>query len=390
VPFAARWPIEVHLLPHRHVPDFAALDDAERDELAPIYLRLLRGIDALYGDPRPTSPRGIRPRCVGRDTVRLNLQITSPRRAGDKLKFLAGSEAAMGAWIGDVPRDRRRPAAIRHRRSPAVTTTATPRTDAHDLFGELTGAAPVGYWSAPGRVNLIGEHTDYNDGFVSPSRSTAARSRRWVRATTAASASYRPSIRCRSRSRWPTSTPSSPTIATRSSSGRATRSGWRGRCGMPRAAGRDADALTGVDIALASDVPVGAGLVVGGDRGATASALNDVWQLSLSPVDLAQAGRRAENLAVGAPTGIMDQMASMLGRADAGIFLDCRSLEVDVVPLGFADAGLEVLVIDTRVSHAHSTGGYGERREACERGAQIMGVAALRDLVPPTWTALAR
>ncbi|ODT25510.1 MAG: galactose-1-phosphate uridylyltransferase [Microbacterium sp. 69-7] len=104
VPFAARWPIEVHLLPHRHVPDFAALDDAERDELAPIYLRLLRGIDALYGDPTPYIAAWHQaPVHVGRDTVRLNLQITSPRRAADKLKFLAGSEAAMGAWIGDVP-----------------------------------------------------------------------------------------------------------------------------------------------------------------------------------------------------------------------------------------------------------------------------------------------
>jgi galactokinase len=91
-----------------------------------------------------------------------------------------------------------------------------------------------------------------------------------------------------------------------------------------RAASRDADALTGVDIALASDVPVGAGLSSSAAiEGATASALNDVWQLSLSPVDLAQAGRRAENLAVGAPTGIM---GPMLGRADAGIFLDCRSM----------------------------------------------------------------
>ena len=104
VPFAARWPVEIHLLPHRQVPDFAALDDAERDELAPIYLRLLRGLDALYGDPTPYIAAWHQaPVHVGRDTARLNLQITSPRRAADKLKFLAGSEAAMGAWIGDIP-----------------------------------------------------------------------------------------------------------------------------------------------------------------------------------------------------------------------------------------------------------------------------------------------
>ena len=104
VPFAARWPIELHLLPHRHVPDFAALTSDERDELAPLYLRLLRGVDALYDTPTPYIAAWHQaPVHVGRDTVRLNLQLTSPRRAADKLKFLAGSEAAMGAWIGDVP-----------------------------------------------------------------------------------------------------------------------------------------------------------------------------------------------------------------------------------------------------------------------------------------------
>jgi UDPglucose--hexose-1-phosphate uridylyltransferase len=104
VPFAARWPIEVHMLPHRHVPDFAVTSEAERDELAVLYLRLLRGIDALYETPTPyiaawhQAPVGVR-----RDEIRLMLQVTSPRRAADKLKYLAGSEAAMGAWIGDVP-----------------------------------------------------------------------------------------------------------------------------------------------------------------------------------------------------------------------------------------------------------------------------------------------
>lgn len=103
VPFAARWPIELHVLPHRHVPDFAGLTDAERDELAPFYLRLLRGIDALYDTPTPYIAAWHQaPVHVGRDTVRLTLQLTSPRRAADKLKYLAGSEAAMGAWIGDV------------------------------------------------------------------------------------------------------------------------------------------------------------------------------------------------------------------------------------------------------------------------------------------------
>jgi UDPglucose--hexose-1-phosphate uridylyltransferase len=104
VPFAARWPIEVHMLPHRHIPDLAATNDAERDELAVLYLRLLRGVDALYDTPTPYIAAWHQaPVNVGREDVRLMLQVTSPRRAADKLKFLAGSETAMGAFIGDVP-----------------------------------------------------------------------------------------------------------------------------------------------------------------------------------------------------------------------------------------------------------------------------------------------
>ncbi len=103
VPFAARWPIEVHLLPHRHVPDFAETSLEERDELATLYLRLLRGVDRLYDTPTPYIAAWHQaPVHEGRDDVRLMLQLTSPRRAADKLKYLAGSEAAMGAWIGDV------------------------------------------------------------------------------------------------------------------------------------------------------------------------------------------------------------------------------------------------------------------------------------------------
>lgn len=103
VPFAARWPIEVHLLPHRHVPDFAETTLAERDELASLYLRLLRGVDRLYDTPTPYIAAWHQaPVHEHRDEVRLMLQLTSPRRAADKLKYLAGSEAAMGAWIGDV------------------------------------------------------------------------------------------------------------------------------------------------------------------------------------------------------------------------------------------------------------------------------------------------
>ena len=113
---------------------------------------------------------------------------------------------------------------------------------------------------------------------------------------------------------------------------------------------------------------------------AVAVALNDVWHLDLDRRTLAKVGQLAENRVVGAPTGIMDQSASLLGEADAAVFLDCRTLDAEVIPLGFDEAGLELLIIDTKVSHAHATGGYASRRASCEAGAAALGVPALRDL----------
>jgi UDPglucose--hexose-1-phosphate uridylyltransferase len=104
VPFAGRWPIEVHLLPHRHVQNFTQLTAEERDELAEIYSRLLGAMDNIYDTPTPyISAWHQAPLIAGGDKIRLQLQITSPRRATDKLKYLAGSESAMGAFIADFP-----------------------------------------------------------------------------------------------------------------------------------------------------------------------------------------------------------------------------------------------------------------------------------------------
>lgn len=101
VPFAARWPVELHVMPKRHVPHLGALDEAERDELAGLSLRLLRGLDAVYPTPMPYIAGWHQAPVSHQDVVRLTWQITSPRRAADKLKYLAGSEAAMGAWVAD-------------------------------------------------------------------------------------------------------------------------------------------------------------------------------------------------------------------------------------------------------------------------------------------------
>lgn len=104
VPFAGRWPIEIHLLPHRHVQNLAQLTEAERTELASMYRRLLRSLDDIYETPTPyISAWHQAPLTDAGKNVRLQLQITSPRRAVDKLKYLAGSESAMGAFIADFP-----------------------------------------------------------------------------------------------------------------------------------------------------------------------------------------------------------------------------------------------------------------------------------------------
>ncbi|WP_136041575.1 MULTISPECIES: galactokinase [unclassified Microbacterium] len=255
--------------------------------------------------------------------------------------------------------------------------------DARALFTDLTGREPDGLWSAPGRVNLIGEHTDYNDGFVLPfaipQRTVAAvglrdddRGRVLV-GSTFAEEPVKVDL-AELDELFPTEPGTHPAVPE-----------WAayplGVAWALRQAAERSGHFPGLDIAIASDVPVGAGLSSSAAiEGATASALNELWGTGLDATALARVGRRAENEAVGAPTGIMDQMASMLGRPDTAIFLDCRSLEAQPVPLGVAEAGLAILVIDTRVKHAHSTGGYRERRASCELGASLMGVPALRDV----------
>lgn len=246
--------------------------------------------------------------------------------------------------------------------------------DARALLATLTDAPVAGVWSAPGRANLIGEHTDYNEGFVFPFA---------IAQRTAAAVALRDDDVIRVSSTF-ADEPVEVSLAELHDRIAAGGLDWAGYpLGVAWALRREVpDAVTrGVDIALASEVPVGAGLSSSAAiEGAVASALNDVWATGLDKVTLARVGRVAENDAVGAPTGIMDQMASMLGVADAATFLDCRTLDTRPVPLGFADAGLSILVVDTLVEHAHSTGGYRERREACERGAAAFGVASLRDL----------
>ena len=263
---------------------------------------------------------------------------------------------------------------------------------AAELFEQLTGRAPDGIWSAPGRVNLIGEHTDYNDGFVLPfaipHRTYAAAGMReddCIRVVSTFAGDEPVEVALDELATlFPTPTGEEPAVPEWAAYPLGV--AWALQLatlstGSGTAATGSATEFKGVDIAIASDVPVGAGLSSSAAiEGATASALNDLWDTALDRTALARIGRRAENEAVGAPTGIMDQMASMLGEPDAAIFLDCRTLDANLVQVGIAEAGLAILIMDTRVQHSHATGGYRERREACERGAAIMGVPALRDV----------
>jgi galactokinase len=247
-----------------------------------------------------------------------------------------------------------------------------PRENARSGFQERFGGAPHGLWFAPGRVNLIGEHTDYNDGFVLP----FAIDRRAVVAL-----SPREDRRVRVASSF-----TDEVVETELSEiGPGSVSGWSAYpLGIAWALGQvgaDLGAVPGFDLYIDSDVPVGAGLSSSAAlECAVAVALDDVWRLDLNRQTLVKVGHIAENEVVGAPTGILDQSASLLGRADSAIFLDCRSLETAVIPLGLEAAELEVLVIDTKVQHAHADGGYAARRASCEAGAAQLGVASLREV----------
>jgi galactokinase len=249
-----------------------------------------------------------------------------------------------------------------------------PIAESVSLLSTLTGRAAEGVWSAPGRVNLIGEHTDYNEGFVLPFA---------IDHRTAAAVALRDDDIVRVGSSFSPDAVEVP-LAELDAAIAAGGLDWAGyplgvAWALRAAAG--GNLARGVDIAISSDVPVGAGLSSSAAiEGAVASALNEVWGAGLDRTALARVGRIAENDAVGAPTGIMDQMASMLGRADAATFLDCRSLETASVGLGLDAAGLGILVIDTLVKHAHSSGGYRERRASCEAGAAALGEASLRDV----------
>jgi galactokinase len=234
-------------------------------------------------------------------------------------------------------------------------------------FVERFGRRPEGVWVAPARVNLIGEHTDYNDGFVLPlaidRRVTVAAARRaddLLRLVSLELGERRLRL---------------------AEVGPGAVGGWAAyAAGAVWALGRDGVEVGGLDLVLTSDVPIGSGLSSSAAvECATLLAARDLYGGPEEAARLAAIAQRAENDVVGVPCGIMDQMAALACRAAHVLLLDCRSLEADQVPFAPADAGLVLLVVDTRVSHALGDGAYAARRAACEQAARVLGVGALRD-----------
>jgi galactokinase len=223
-------------------------------------------------------------------------------------------------------------------------------------------------WRAPGRVNLIGEHTDYNDGFALPfaleQSCTASLEISTDRALTIRSAQRPDAVHV-------------PLDQLAPGTG-----DWAGYvCGVVYALQRREITIPGLSISVASDVPVGGGLSSSAALTcAVATALDDLLGLGLGADELLAVTRSAENDYVGAPTGGMDQLAALRCVVGHVLLCDMRALETEQVPFDPAASGLSMLVVDTRAPHQHAGGEYGARREGCARAAGILGVTTLREV----------
>lgn len=258
----------------------------------------------------------------------------------------------------------------------------SPADRAADAFHSVHGRGPTGVWSAPGRVNLVGEHTDYNDGYVLPfaltNRIAVAAAPRDDGILTVASLGSDGTVQhgdpvavAELRPGYPRGWPAYPAGVA-----------WV----LREADIAEARGITaGADLVLAGNVPTGAGL----SSSAAVECAVAVALLGLGgrqEPDAALRARiagwahRAENEFVGVPTGALDQMASMCCTAGHVLFLDVRSGRSEAVPFDVAGAGLRVLVIDTRTRHSLGESGYGDRRRGSERVADLLGVSALRDV----------
>lgn len=233
-------------------------------------------------------------------------------------------------------------------------------------FQALFGVEPEIVASAPGRVNLIGEHVDFLDGFVLPFAisdvTTVAIARNSTGVIRSASLQKEGVINTVDVAKL---TPKSGEAWTR----------------YPIGVLWSLQINCGLDILIDGQVPLGAGLSSSAAlECAMATAINELFDLKLSLSRLARAAQRAENVYVGMPCGIMDQSVSLMATQGNALLLDTRDLSTEQIPFDIAPLGLELLVIDTQVHHALVDGGYAERRASCEKAVADLGITSLRNI----------
>lgn len=289
--------------------------------------------------------------------------------------------------------------------SAPTTSTTRPEHPAESLFAAAYGYAPIGVWASPGRVNVIGEHTDYNAGLVLPmaiDRYTyvAAAPRQDGRlrvvsgagddgsgvAVTEVAVTAEIAVEALS----PGQAAGTVTVSdSGAGAGAGARAGvdtsWTtypaGVAWALLRAGVLPEGYGGADLAFFSTVPVGAGLSSSAAlECATGLALAGMAGVELSAGDLARLAQRAENDYVGMPCGPLDQLASALGEEGQVLYIDTRTLDLTPYPFDLAAAGLTLLVCDTRAKHDLGDSGYPERRSSCEKAAAALGLGTLRDL----------
>ncbi len=246
-------------------------------------------------------------------------------------------------------------------------------SDISNRFTELFGASPEVVAAAPGRVNLIGEHIDYSDGFVLPFAITD---------TTVVALSRRDDHIIRIASAQKSSEIYETTLEELAP---LTGESWaRYALGVLWVLEID----TGVDLLIDGRVPLGAGLSSSAALECSiATAVNHLFGKGLSLAELARATQKAENEYVGVPCGIMDQSVSLMAKSGSALLLDCRDLSSENIPFLIAPQGLELLIIDTQAHHKLVDGGYAERRASCEKAVATLGITSLRDISVPEYAA---
>ena len=253
---------------------------------------------------------------------------------------------------------------------------ATPLAAARAGFQRAYGYEPARFYRAPGRVNLIGEHTDYNEGFVLPLAIDRAV---WL------AAAPRPDRLVRTVAVTLERTDEFALDGLRPDAEMHWANYVRGVLAVLEQQGHR---LNGLDLAYAGDVPIAAGLSSSAAvEVAVATAARDLFDLPLSPLELARASQQAEHEFAGTKCGLMDQLISAIGQANHAMLIDCRTFSWEPVSL---PPGVAVVVCDTGKRRGLADSAYNERRAQCEEGARRLGVPALRDVAVETFQARAR